>query len=85
MGSARRAKPAKLGDKLFTVREMLGMSLSKMAVALSDEEARVLRTDVYKFEQGEREPSLIILLRYAKLSRVPMEVFADDKLDLPRI
>lgn len=32
---------------------------------------------------GEREPSLIVLLRYARLAGVSMDVLADDGLDLP--
>jgi len=37
---------------------------------------------ISEYEIGKREPDLIILLRYAKLARLPMEVFADDKLEL---
>ncbi|MDQ3803982.1 MAG: helix-turn-helix domain-containing protein [Acidobacteriota bacterium] len=38
---------------------------------------------VSKFELGEREPSLLVLLRYARLAGVSIDVLADDELDLP--
>jgi hypothetical protein len=35
------------------------------------------------YELGLREPSLMILLSYARLSGVHMEALVDDELDLP--
>jgi DNA-binding XRE family transcriptional regulator len=81
MGSASRRKPAKLGEKLKSIRENFEYSFSQMAVALSDREIQVLKTDVHKFENGDREPNLIILLRYARLGNTTMEVLVDDKLN----
>jgi len=81
MGSARRRKPAKLGEKLKLIRENFEYSFSQMAAALSDRETQVLKTDVHKFENCEREPNLIILLRYARLAHTTMEILVDDKLN----
>jgi hypothetical protein len=36
------------------------------------------------FELGEREPSLIVLLRYARAAGVSTDVLIDDELDLPK-
>jgi len=41
-------------------------------------------TSVSGFERGKREPDLIVLLRYARLAKVPMEVLVDDKLSLAK-
>jgi DNA-binding XRE family transcriptional regulator len=82
MGSPRK-RPARLGEKLLAVREKLGYTMVDMADMLSDDEVYVYKQDVHKFEKNERDPSLIILLRYSRLGKVPMEVFADDRLDLP--
>ena len=82
MGSASRRKPAKLGEKLKYIRENFEYSFSQMATALSDKDVKVLKTDVHKFEKGEREPNLIILLRYAKLGKTTMEMLVDDKTKL---
>jgi transcriptional regulator with XRE-family HTH domain len=35
------------------------------------------------YEIGTREPPIPVLLKYARIAGVPMEVLADDDLDLP--
>jgi DNA-binding XRE family transcriptional regulator len=80
MGSASRKKPARLGEKLKSIRVNFEYSFSQMAAALSDREIQVLKTDVHKFEKGEREPNLIVLLRYARLGNTTIEILVDDKL-----
>lgn len=82
MGTARK-RPARLGEKLHAVRAKYGFSFAEMAARLSDDEVTILKQDVYRFENSQSDPSLIILLRYSRLARVRMDVFADDKLDLP--
>lgn len=78
-----RRRPGRLGEKLAAVREKFGLSLSEMAGKLSDDEVSVVKQDVHRYERGQTDPSLIILLRYSRLARVKIEVFADDNLDLP--
>jgi transcriptional regulator with XRE-family HTH domain len=39
---------------------------------------------ISRFEQGKREPSLLVLLEYARIAGVPMELLVDDKSDLPQ-
>ena len=53
-----------------------------MAEGLSDEQVKVLRTDVSRYEKGLREPSLIILLRYARLACISLETLVDDEIEL---
>jgi transcriptional regulator with XRE-family HTH domain len=38
---------------------------------------------VSEFESGRRDPSLMILLQYARAANVPVEYLIDDNLDLP--
>jgi len=38
---------------------------------------------ISEFELGKGEPSLIILLEYARVAGVCVDVLIDDKLDLP--
>ncbi len=84
MGSANRKKPEKLGQKLKAIRDGFEYSFTQMAEKLSDNEITVLRTDVSRFEKGQREPSLLILLRYARLGKTSIDVLADDEIEFPK-
>lgn len=80
MGSPRRI-PQKLGQKLLQVRLTRAFTQSQLAECLSDESVHVYKQDVQKFESNQREPSLVVLLKYSRLARLPMEFFADDEID----
>ena len=41
-------------------------------------------TNISKYELDRNEPPLMILLAYAKLAQVHLEVIVDDDIDLPR-
>jgi transcriptional regulator with XRE-family HTH domain len=82
MGRGRREKPKRLSEKLFAIRQMLGLSQTQMLKRLGAEQ----RMDYYRiseFESGKGEPSLIVLLEYARVAGVCVEVLIDDALDLP--
>ncbi|HJQ30929.1 MAG TPA: helix-turn-helix transcriptional regulator [Pyrinomonadaceae bacterium] len=82
MGRATREKPVRLGEKLFQIREALGLSQNELLSRLGLSE-RLSRDDVSKYERGVREPSLLVLLRYARAAGVSTDVLIDDRLDLP--
>ena len=48
-----------------------------------DAEEMIVPGQISEFETGKREPSLIVLLRYARLSGVCVDTLIDDALDLP--
>lgn len=81
MGSVRE-KPERLAEKLRQIRLTLGLSQPEMLRRLGFEE-RIDYTRISGFESGLREPTLIILLQYARVAGVPTEVLIDDDLDLP--
>jgi len=83
MGSARRWKPERLSEKLLAIREGLGLSQGGLVKAMALGE-RVKPKDVSRFETGDREPSLPVLLRYARLAGTSTDVLIDDELDLPK-
>ena len=80
MGRVRRNKPLRLSHKLLAIRKRLQMSQTEMARAL---ELKVHYSAVSNFELETREPDLIIVLRYARLAGVPMEMIVDDQMNLP--
>lgn len=82
MGSASRTKPARLAEKLLAIRQALNLSQSEMLSRLRCEE-EISANHISKFELDKREPSLPVLLRYAHIAGVWIDVLVDDELDLP--
>jgi|GEM_PF-786235 len=83
VGDNKRQTPAKLGQKLKAIREHLELTGEELIVRLDCPSIRLSRSSIYKYEKGHREPSTIVLLKYARLIKVPVEVLLDDELDLP--
>jgi transcriptional regulator with XRE-family HTH domain len=88
MGHGRRPKPKKLGRKLREIRtKLLGLTQAEMAQQLIKHGAeRTLHSGyIADYENDKsREPSLLALLAYSKLSGLSVNVLIDDKLHLPR-
>jgi len=82
MGSAARLKPTRLAEKLLQIRTVLGLSQNEMIsrLGLSD---LLIRENISRFELGTREPSLLVILNYARVVNVWVDVLIDDSLDLP--
>jgi transcriptional regulator with XRE-family HTH domain len=82
MGSKERPKPKHLGKKLRAIRtDILGLSQTEMSKRLG---LKVDYSAVSQYELGTREPNLLIVLKYARLAKVPMETLVDDKMKLPK-
>jgi len=82
MGKKPRQKPKRLAEKLSRIRAELGVSQSELLKRLGVED-EIDYTAISKYELGRNEPTLIILLRYARLAGVHVETLIDDALDLP--
>jgi transcriptional regulator with XRE-family HTH domain len=82
MGVRGRRRPTRLAGKLLQIRQELGLSqtelLTRMGIA-----GDLQYTIISKNETGNREPTLLELLEYARLANVYMDVLVDDSLDLP--
>jgi transcriptional regulator with XRE-family HTH domain len=81
MGYAR-SQPKRLAEKLRQIRDALGLSQSQMLSRLGVEDLIVAK-QISAYELGKREPSLTVLLQYARVARVPTEALIDDELELP--
>jgi DNA-binding XRE family transcriptional regulator len=84
MGSARRPQPEHLPAKLLQIRQLLGLTQEQMAERLRHVKSPPQPGQISRFEQGKREPSLLVLLEYARLVGIQMELLVDDKLELPK-
>ncbi len=82
MGRAPRQKPLRLGEKLLRIRRSLDLSQDGMVERLSAS-GTLTSASISAYELGQREPPLGILLQYARMANVYVDVLADDELDLP--
>jgi transcriptional regulator with XRE-family HTH domain len=82
MGVRARQRPERLAEKLLQIRLGLGLSQSELLRRLELEDA-ISYKKISDYERGEREPSLLILLQYARVANVSTDVLIDDELDLP--
>jgi transcriptional regulator with XRE-family HTH domain len=81
MGRTARQKPVRLGEKLLCIRQTLGLSQNQLIRRLGFKE--LVQGTISAFESGTREPSLLVLLEYARIANVLVESLIDDELDLP--
>lgn len=81
MGYARR-RPKRLAEKLLQIRNALGISQPEMHRRLGVED-EIPYTRISDYELNKSEPTLMILLEYARLANLYMEALVDDNLDLP--
>src|SRR5258708_379691 len=83
MGRASRETPKRLGEKLLQIRTALGLSQDGMLrrLGLAEDYGRHY---ISGFETGEREPSLLVLLKYSNVARIWINALVDDAIELPQ-
>lgn len=77
-----RPQPRHLSAKLRKIRLRLDLTQQQMAKLLEHKRSPVYPGNVSEFETGRREPSLLVLLRYARAGRTQVETLIDDELQL---
>jgi transcriptional regulator with XRE-family HTH domain len=82
MGRYVRQKPVRLTEKLLEIRTALDLSQNDMLNRLGLGGTR-RRSSISSYELGASEPPLPILLQYARLAGICLDVIVDDDLDLP--
>ena len=75
----RKFKIEHLAAKLLAVRKHLGFSQSQLARQLAFEPSY---NRVSEYERGRRQPSLPVLLSYARLGGIHIEDLIDDNVEL---
>jgi transcriptional regulator with XRE-family HTH domain len=88
MGRSRRPIPERLPEKLFYIRLHLALTQEEMVerllFGLDDfERTPLFSGHISEYERGKREPTLQILLQYARLGQMPLEMLVDDRMGLP--
>ena len=81
MGAAR-PRPRRLAEKLRQIRDTLGLSQTQLLTQLKAQD-EISYTRISDYERDKNEPTLMVLLEYARLAGVHLENIADDRLDLP--
>ena len=83
MGRSYRSRPKKLGKKLLLIRKRLGLTQPEMIKMLAVKDEPLRPASISGYELGQREPPLLVLLKYARIAGVTMETLVDDKIKLP--
>jgi transcriptional regulator with XRE-family HTH domain len=78
----RRAMPKKLGTKMKQIRLRLGMSQREIVEALNYTATPLRASQISQYEQGQREPTMMLVLAYARLAKVSVESLIDDRMKL---
>ena len=77
-----RTKSGRLAKKLRKIRLDSELSQSQILERLGFAD-QLFRSNISQYERGHRVPSPPVLLAYARLANVDLEVLIDDGLDLP--
>lgn len=83
MGSGRRPRPARLAKKLEEIRLKLDLTQQQMFDLLGDTGTRLYVGHIDDYEKNRRVPTLQVMLAYARVVGIPMELIVNDDLDLP--
>ena len=81
MGAAR-PRPRRLAQKLLQIRNALGLSQTELLMRLGVQD-EIPYTRISDYELDKNEPTLMVLLEYARVAGVHLEEIVDDRLDLP--
>ena len=85
MGRSRRPRPVRLAKKLRQIRTALGLTQQQMFERLGETKTPLYRGHIGEYETGRREVPVLVLLRYARIAGVYVDVLVDDDLDLPDV
>lgn len=87
----RRDSPALLPKKLLAIRRFLAYRQAEMASALQakipsrPQPYKIKARSISAYENGHREPNLLVIVAYAHLGGVHLEFIADDRFSLKEL
>ena len=83
MGRKRQGNPERIGQKVRDIRLKLELTQEGMFEALAAQGVNVHLGYVSLYEIGQRVPSLLVTLAYARVAGISTDLLIDDKLHLP--
>lgn len=86
MGRASRKRyvPARLGEKFLQIRAALNLTQQSMLERL-DLPPEFTQSNISAYERGTKEPPVFVIMKYADVANVWMDVLVRDSLELPRV
>lgn len=86
MGRASRKRyvPARLGEKFSRIRAALNLTQQSMLERL-DLPPEFTQSNISAYERGTKEPPVFVIMKYAEVANVWMDVLVRDSLDLPHV
>jgi len=80
--SAREARA--VGGEAVANQKLARVVAGRNGMARLLARGKLTRNEISKYERAVREPSLLVLLRYARIAGVLVDELLDDDLDLPK-
>lgn len=77
--SRKLPRPKRLAEKLLAIRQRLGLSQTEMK-RRPDFDGHYGR--ISEYELGRRQPSVLVLLAYARVAGVHIDALVDDEIEL---
>jgi transcriptional regulator with XRE-family HTH domain len=74
----------RLHQKLKAIRITLKLSQNELLERIGFAD-HLFRSNISQYERGVRVPAPAVLLAYARLARLNVDVLIDDALDVPRV
>jgi transcriptional regulator with XRE-family HTH domain len=86
MGRASRKRyiPGRLGEKFLHIRTALNLTQQSMLERLKLP-PEFSQSNISAYERGTKEPPIFVIMEYAEVANVWIDVLVRDSLDLPNI
>jgi transcriptional regulator with XRE-family HTH domain len=82
--SRRRYMPSRLGEKFWQIRTALRLTQETMLERLKLP-SEITQSNISAYERGTKEPPIFVIMRYAEVANVWIDVLVNDSLELPDI
>jgi transcriptional regulator with XRE-family HTH domain len=80
--SRRRYMPARLGQKFLQIRTALDLTQESMLTRLKLP-TEITQSNISAYERGTKEPPIFVIMKYAQVANVWIDVLVEDSLELP--